>query len=1848
MVRPSSLRHRGQAKLTCHLLALGVLFSAGSAWTQAKGSPAADRAALEALYNATNGADWTDQTNWLSEEPLSTWHGVSLSDDGRVIYLQLAFNNLVGGLPAALGNLSKLRALFLNANTLTGEIPSELGDLSELRQLNLQRNALTGGIPAELGNLSKLIDLQLAFNDLSGPIPTQLGSLGELIILTLESNRLTGGIPATFGNLSGLPRLSVAFNHGLTGPLPSELRNAQRLEFLDLHGTTVCLPTDPTARNWLSGVVVASSGLTCGSDAPEEVVIDVAVFYTPQARSAAGGKSWIEAAIDLRLTEANQAFENSGVNQRLALAVREEVPYSEAGLPYEDFKRLLDPADGHMDGIYAILDIAGVDLVHLIVSDGGVCGLAEPVPRAESAFSLSVVHCDSLVFAHEIGHSMGLSHDRYQECSLGDQRCHWNNHYPYSYGYVNQRAFEAGPPASAGWHTIMAYRTQCGRASISPCPRLAFFSNPNLDHQGDPMGKAGEHEVPGTDGPANAALALSQTRHSVAGFRAAVAPDPDQSPAPVGALAMRTLAVGDAAVVLEVSGAFMDPNNDALTYEAFSSDGDVAAVSLSGAVATVTPVSAGRSTITVTATDAAGSNTAAWQQFTVFVNPEDAVDYDVDDDGLIEIATLAQLDAVRYDPNGIGESVANEFEDQYAAAFPQRLFGMGCGTDPCLGYELDADLDFDTNRSGGADSGDDFWNGGKGWRPLGEYRNWTGVGRYRVPFDAVFEGNGHRIRNLHLVGAPNASGIGLFGEVGSEAVIRRVRMIDVDVTGRWEVGGLVGNNRGRIVASSATGSVTARGSIVGGLVGINLDTIVDSWAAVQVSGKQAVGGLVGVNFGNVERSFAGGRVAGQDGQVGGLVGKNQRSVKVSYATGHIGEGQSRGGLLGMHLDINDRGEVVASYAAARVAGGSALAGGLIGVPGIDVDFSQGRVLASYWDTAVSGRETGGIGEGQAMKALQAPTRYTGIYGNWNLDLDGDGAADDPWDFGTASQYPALKADVDGDGTATWQEFGYQLREGPALVAVGGEEQAALRWTAVDASHWLPAPSVTYRVTRAGGAEVEVVADHLDATEHTDANVPPGTYGYQVVALVEGQEATRSALVGNVVVRRLGEPDRVPSVADPDNVFRNHVAYPGVPFSLTLPEASGGDNPAGTSYGYVLWHRNQGAQFNNTINGLTFTPATRVLSGTPTVPGTWEFHYEVHDGDANRTAGDRFLQGAPFQLTVVEDDGGGGGGGQLGEVRVHGGMAAEGDPVRFLVTLREPMGRRVDLLADTTELTAEDGFDYHGLIGHVFSIPAGESLVALEVETIRDLDDGEGEEAFEVELSLADTGARVSLVRPRARGTIADGPLPSAEVPLFLGSEWEGGESFLRVVRQGAGGGESVAVEARDDAGTVRGPVLLALAPGAVAHFNTGDLERGNAAKGLGPGTGSGEGGWRLRLEGAGLEALSYLRSRSGFVTGLNGLAPRGADDRRFVPILNPASNWRQVGLLWLSNPGPGAAAVAVEGIDDAGASPGGPVRLSLAAGTSRTLTAAELESGGAPGLVEALGDGSGKWRLLVSSDVPVEAMGLMRMELPSGRFLGNLSVVPEGEMLPEGAVRFRVPLLPSASDPKGRRGFLRVVNRGTAPAEALLRGWDDTPYGRAPVRLSVPASAVVHLNAYDLESGNADKGLPEGLGPAEGPWRIEVEGPPALLVLAYVRDPDGFVGELNTRAPLDAEGAHLVAFLNPGSNWRQASRLRLANFGDGPARIRIQGIDDAGASPASEVALTLPAHSARELAAAELEAGGAGFEGSLGDGSGKWRLRVRSDVPVEVMSLLESPTGHLSNLSAQFPAPPEAPPAEDG
>ncbi len=207
-----------------------IIQTAGGTAPGGSGTGTDERTALTALYNATDGPNWSNSDNWLSDAPFNQWHGVTIDENGDVVELRLSENQLRGTIPPELGNLTKLTWLDLGRNALSGSIPPELGNLNNLQTLDLAygENALSGVIPPELGNLSNLTWLRLAGNMLSGVIPPELEKLGNLQRLDLDRNELSGSVPSWLGNLTNLHALDLSDNE-LSGVIPPELGNLTNL-----------------------------------------------------------------------------------------------------------------------------------------------------------------------------------------------------------------------------------------------------------------------------------------------------------------------------------------------------------------------------------------------------------------------------------------------------------------------------------------------------------------------------------------------------------------------------------------------------------------------------------------------------------------------------------------------------------------------------------------------------------------------------------------------------------------------------------------------------------------------------------------------------------------------------------------------------------------------------------------------------------------------------------------------------------------------------------------------------------------------------------------------------------------------------------------------------------------------------------------------------------------------------------------------------------------------------------------------------------------------------------------------------------------------------------------------------------------------------------------------------------------------------------------------------------------------------------------------------------------------------------------------------------------------------------
>ena len=371
---------------------------------------------------------------------------------------------------------------------------------------------------------------------------------------------------------------------------------------------------------------------------------------------------------------------------------------------------------------------------------------------------------------------------------------------------------------------------------------------------------------------------------------------------------------------------------------------------------------------------AADSNAMREYQFAI-------KEVDADSDGLIEISSLEQLNAMRYQLDG----------SSYQASEKMDAISNGCPSlSGCNGYELTRDLDFADPDSYEAAVVNPHWINGAGWQP---------IGNAEAPFTAQFAGNGHTISNL-LIRRNDTDAVGFFG-VSSETTISSFGIHNAELIGGKDVesvGILIGEDKSnsKIINSYAIGTLRSSddSAFAGALAGVYRGEIINSYAYASVFASHYAGGLVGkLSDGAIRSSYAAGTVSGGT-AAGGLIAEMTVStVANSYATGAI-SGLKGGNLIALVSVVPGQSAAISNSYAIGVNN----AGTAYGIAEYSAN-NNVNVTTSYWDSERSGISSDALGMGQTTEALQMPTSSTGIYSMWS---------DAAWDFGTATQYPTLK------------------------------------------------------------------------------------------------------------------------------------------------------------------------------------------------------------------------------------------------------------------------------------------------------------------------------------------------------------------------------------------------------------------------------------------------------------------------------------------------------------------------------------------------------------------------------------------------------------------------------------------------------------------------------------------------------------------------------------------------------------------------------------------------------------------------------------------------------------------------
>ncbi|MDE0659924.1 MAG: leucine-rich repeat domain-containing protein [Gammaproteobacteria bacterium] len=1489
-----------------------------------------------------------------------------------------------------------------------------------------------------------------------------------------------------------------------------------------------------------SGELAAVTTGGAGTANEDGSVADVLVVYTPAVTEALGGVLAANALADLFVAETNQAYADSEVDLQIFLTRAVEVDYVESGSSSLDLDRLTSPDDGHMDIVHELREKTGSDLVHLIANARDVCGIAwvmwQVTPLFEQrGFGLTSHTCGGVTFAHELGHNMGLRHDRYVDSG--------NTPYPYSHGYVNRAAFEEGAAASTRWRTLMSYPHECRDAGFS-CVELLRFSNAELEYEGDPMGIAEGDEA------ADARRSLNDTRQVIAGFREA---GPDLTASLVWFLTPRAWEVGQS-------------------------------VTLSGSVNNEGRIESAETTATF------------YRSTDPLITTDDTVlgSSPVEVLGGKEFAALTQTltapDAGAYYYGVCVDVVAGETDTDNCSPGYYVTVGPTVSVADAEIREGES-MTFSVSLSAARDTPVDVQ-----W----ELRRETAVAGldYTDAAGTVTIPAGQTLGSISVEtiadDIPEADDTFTIALVATSPDPPDGVVLSVDGT---EATGTITND---------DGDVKFADSHLRNAVLLALNKPSDADITLEELASLRVLDAAGTNENKIDN------LTGLEAATGlETLLLFDNAVADLTPLGHLGD------LHDLFLDRNglDKLDGLAP---------------LTGLTTLSLTGNPVRDLAPLADLTALTRlwlDETGVLELEPLAGLTALNLLVLQCADRN-DFAGRAACEaesitDISDLAALTNLTELNlnfhnvVDVSAlagmTGMTTLDLWGNEIED---LEPLRGLEN--LYWMDLDdneIAHVEPLAGLT-----------SLLALHLNGNRVQDLAPLSGLANLDTLGLNANGLTGIGYLAGLTDLRLLWLGDNeiadISPLTDLDGLELLHL---------------GNNQVANVSTLAGLFRLRELQLQNNRIRDISPLTGLRRLLYLDLSNNDIRNIEPLVSNTRLRNGDEVYIQGNPLDgnsislhvPTLVER------GVDLTYigVSVMAGSAREGADMAFVVRVSPASDDDINVNWAASPGSASEGDDFPLGLSGTLTVPAGETEAMFTVPTTAD---AEAERHETIEITLTQAGAfpdGVGLagsieevgndVQATALGLIVDPEGPTEDAPLFASASDETRQGFMRVINRGER--NAVHIVAVDDAGN-RHTTTLAMDAGETVHFNSDDLEDGNVGKGLSRGIGEGDVDWRLELSGNDIDVLTYMRTNDGFLTSLHDIVAPGADGY-IVPIFNPGKNTNQESLLRLINAGDADTVVAIAGVDDQGAGSPGEVSFTLAAGESRTISAADLENG--TDLEGELGTGSGKWRLLASSDQPIMVSSLM--QTPTDH-LTNLSTRPNNKETADGETRHHVYLFPSAADPDARQGFARVINRGEE-GSLQIKAYDDTDHDYEPVTLAVGANQTVHLNSNDLEGGNANKGLSDGVGAGEGNWRLEFTGTLDADVLAYIRrTEDGFLTSIHDTVPLTGD-VYEVPIFNPGSNRNQVSALRLVNPGTNKAEVGIKGVDDLGRAGSGTVIVSVPAGEVRMLTAQDLEAGAEDIGGRLGDGFGKWRLEVRSDEPIYVLNLLQSPTGHLTNLS---------------
>lgn len=1355
-------------------------------------------------------------------------------------------------------------------------------------------------------------------------------------------------------------------------------------------------------------------------------VVEVLVLWTERAVKKAGGVANILALIDLGVVAANDAYSRSGVHFRLGLAGAEQTDIPDldlwdsslelpGGLSATGRTAWEEELGERWDEVIAIRDRVGADIVSIVMEMGfgGFGNLMHELSPDFESLAYNFVHVDRIAYntlAHEIGHNMGLHHDRFVNPEGAV--------YPYSHGYVNQRAFDPGASDDSCWVTIMAYLNQCGWAGHRLGVRIPYFSNPTMRYpgpDGDPLGIDESSMFTDARGPANAVASLNKVRHVVANFRRSLgdsggATDHGDTPNEATSVLVRSITRG----VLEpedVDYFRIDvPRTGTLRIE------------------------------TTGATDTHGELTSADRSGGFRVARDD--NGGEDGNFLIEehVKAGAYFVAVRGTAGAEGayrlqvsldcwpgqDDHGDAVENATPVAVPSATEGM-LGTDDVDYFRIDlgeaAMLRVET--TGNVDThGTLAWANGRAVL--------EDVDTFRIELPAL------GTLRVQTTGETDTRGRLLREDVPRARLFRDA--VDYEAVAHNDDDGAGANFLIEETLGSGTYLVEVRGFRGATTGGYRLESAFTPGVDDHGDTEQAATPI-------------------------SLPSSNQGRLDARFDEDYFRVTLPEAGTL--VVDISGTSFAIASLAHDERAVAQALldrdgrieakklaAGTYFVVVWDDVPFAEGLGLDRSYRLDVSfvpSSPPDDHGDAySAATALQAPATIAG-----ELEEPGDADIfrfDAPLGVvrvrttGTTDTHGLLRCsggsqeNDDGNQDANFA-IEMTVAAGPCYVRVrGGDDETTGSYvleitfdplpgddhgdTPSAASPLAAGSATSGELHRAGDADVfridvpEVGVLRAETTGDTDTVAQLAAEDGTLLAEDDNSGTLLNARIDRwieagayfITIKgwrgATGEYALRLTFSSTATAANSHL----VPLFLSAREA-----PLRQSFVRII---NRSAEAG-TVSIRAIDDAGELHGPLALALGAGHAaHFNSHDLEAgNREKGLSAGVGPGsgdwrLQLGTALDIE------PLAYVRTQDGLlAAMHDVVpatglRHRVPVFNPASNRqqasqlrlINANAQDAEVTIS-AVDDAGAAAPggtvVLTVPGG----AARTISARQLEAGDaalrgrlGNGAGKWRLSVAASRPMVvmSLQASPTGGmtNISTRPAPSSAtehaLPLLLGDHRHAAQGLVRVVNESGTPGE-VLIHATSDSGARFGPLALALSEGSAAHFTSADLEQGNAAKGLSGSVGSGYGDWRLGFRSEfPVEVLAYARTPEGPLATMHDVVP-SAGQTHYVPFFNPASNRAQASELRLVNPGAEDADITIAAIDDLGQpAPAGAVFVALAAQESRTVTAAQLEAG-APDLAGRLGDGDGRWRLTISASAPIQVMNLTQSA--EGR-LANLSTAP--------------------------------------------------------------------------------------------------------------------------------------------------------------------------------------------------------------------------------------------------------------